>query len=112
MELLIENIGDVTVVVLLADELDANNAKWFKSQIFPIVGKNRKLVLDMSHVRFVDSSGCGVLLSVLRVSGSANGDVKLAGVQQPVHALFELVRLHRIVEMYESREIAVRSFTN
>jgi len=110
MELITENIGEITIVTLLAEELDAGNAKWFKSQMSPVVEKSRKIVLDMNQVQFVDSSGCGALLSSLRTITCNGGDMKLASVQKPVQALFELVRLHRIVEILEDREMAIRSF--
>ncbi|MBI5593881.1 MAG: STAS domain-containing protein [Deltaproteobacteria bacterium] len=110
MELITENIGEITIVTLLAEELDAANAKWFKSQMLPVVEKSKKIVLDMNQVQFVDSSGCGALLSSLRTITSKGGDMKLASVQKPVQTLFELIRLHRIVEISEDREMAIRSF--
>lgn len=110
MEMFSETDGDVVVAVVLADELDADNAKWFKSKMSDIIGNNRKFVLDMRQVRFVDSSGCGALLSALRQISAAGGDLKLANVQKSVLSMFELVRLHRIVEMFDTREAAIKSF--
>ncbi len=110
MELIAENIGEITIVTLMEKELDAGNAKRFKSQMLSIVEKSKKIILDMNHVQFVDSSGCGVILSWLRTITSSGGDMKLVSVQKPVQALFELVRMHRIVEILEDREMAIRSF--
>jgi len=110
MELITENIGEITRVTLLTEALDAANAKWFKSRMLSVVEKSKKIVLDMRHVQFVDSSGCGALLSSLRTVTSNGGDMKLASVQKPVQTLFELIRLHRIVEMSEDSEMAIRSF--
>ncbi|MFH0995165.1 MAG: STAS domain-containing protein [Pseudomonadota bacterium] len=110
MELITENIGEITIVTLPAKELDAGNAKWFKSQMLIVVEKSKKIVLDMHHVQFVDSSGCGALLFLLRSITSKGGDMKLSSIQKPVQALFEMVRLHRIVEILEDREMAIRSF--
>jgi anti-sigma B factor antagonist len=110
MELITENIGEITIVTILAEALDADNAKWFKSRMLSVVEKSKKIVLDMNHVQFVDSSGCGALLSSLRTITSNGGDMKLADVQKPVQVLFELVRLHRIIEIAEDREMAIRSF--
>ena len=110
MELITESIGEITIVTLLAEELDAANAKWFKSRMLPVVEKSKKIILDMNHVQFVDSSGCGALLSSLRTVTGKGGDMKLANVQKSVQTLFELVRLHRIVEISEDRDTAIRSF--
>ena len=110
MNLSTENVGEVTVVVLGIDILDAGNAKEFKAGMSPILEKSSRVVLDLSQVNFLDSSGCGALLSCLRQVNTAGGDLKLFGVTKPVRTLFELIRMHRIVEMHESKEAAVASF--
>jgi anti-sigma B factor antagonist len=110
MEFNEEKIEDVTVVELKTDVLDANNAKEFKAGISPILEKNQKVVFDMSQVGFLDSSGCGTILSCLRQLNSAGGDLKMYGLQNPVRSLFELIRMHRIVEIFNAKDEAVKSF--
>ena len=110
MEFNEEKIEDVTVVELKTDVLDANNAKEFKAGISPILEKNQKVVFDMSQVGFLDSSGCGTILSCLRQLNSAGGDLKMYGLQNPVRSLFELIRMHRIIEIFNAKEEAVKSF--
>jgi anti-sigma B factor antagonist len=108
VELTIEKIGDVTVVELAGEQLDASNAKEFKQDIAPVIGANPKMVLDLGRLRFVDSSGLGAILSCLRQLTAAGGDLKLCGLSKPVRALFELVRMHRIFDIYGTRDEAVR----
>lgn len=110
MEFNTEKIEDVTVVELKTDVLDANNAKEFKAGVSPILEKNQKVVFDMSQVGFLDSSGCGTILSCLRQLNSAGGDLKMYGLQKPVRSLFELIRMHRIIEIFNAKEEAVKSF--
>ncbi len=110
MDLVSETEGDVVIISVLADVLDADNARWFKSRMATVIGNARKFVLDMGQVRFVDSSGCGALLSSLRQISAGGGDLKLANVQKSVRSMFELVRLHRVVEIFDNREAAIRSF--
>ncbi len=110
MEFNTEKIGDVTVVELKTDVLDANNAKEFRADISPILEKNQQVVFDMSQVGFLDSSGCGTILSCLRQLNSAGGDLKMYGLQKPVRTLFELIRMHRIIEIFNTKEEALKSF--
>jgi len=110
MEFKTEKIGDVTIVELVTDVLDANNAREFKTGISPILEKNRNVIFDMSQVGFLDSSGCGTILSSLRQLSSAGGDLKMFGVQKQVLTLFELIRMHRIIEIFNAKEEAVKSF--
>ena len=110
MELAIEKMDEVTVVILPGEELDASNAKAFKDNVAPLLQPQAKVVLDLSQLRFVDSSGLGSILSCLRQLSTTGGDLKLCGMSQRVRALFELVRMHRIFDIYTTRDEAVRAF--
>lgn len=110
MEVIVEKIGDVAVVTPQGTYLDVSNAKEFKRNAVPTLKTNSVVVFDLSHLRFVDSTGIGVILGCLRELNNADGDLKLCGVSKPVRALFELVRMHRILEIFNTKEDAVRAF--
>jgi anti-sigma B factor antagonist len=110
MEIAVDHIGDVAVAVLLVEELDAGNAGEFKRDIAPVLETNKKLVFDLSRLRFVDSSGLGAFLSCLRQVNAKGGDLKLCGMSKQVRGVFELVRLHRIFDILGTTEEAVRAF--
>jgi anti-sigma B factor antagonist len=110
MELVVDTVGDVAVVEVPVEELDASNTGELKQDIGPVLEANKKLVIDLSRLHFVDSSGLGVLLSCLRQIRAGGGDLKLSGMQKQVRAVFELVRMHRIFDIYATREEAVRAF--
>jgi anti-sigma B factor antagonist len=109
MDPLVERHGDVVVVRLDIEELDARNAQEVVGRIGRILEKGQQVVLDMTDVRFVDSSGCGAILSCFHRLQALDGDLKLAGVREPVRQVFELLKLHRIVEMHDDRDGAIRS---
>jgi anti-sigma B factor antagonist len=69
-----------------------------------------KLLFDLEKLKFVDSSGLGALLSCLRQVTAVKGELKLCGMAKPVHALFELVRMHRVFDILITRDEALRSF--
>ncbi|HUA85707.1 MAG TPA: STAS domain-containing protein [Bryobacteraceae bacterium] len=50
------------------------------------------------------------MLSCLRQLSAKNGDLKLFGMSKQVRGLFELVRMHRIFDIYPTREEAIRAF--
>jgi anti-sigma B factor antagonist len=110
MEIAVEKTGDVAVVQIPVEELDASNASELKRDIGPVLDANKKVVLDLSRLRFVDSSGLGAMLSCLRQLTGRGGDLRLAGMSKPVRALFELVRMHRIFDIYATKEEAIRAF--
>jgi anti-sigma B factor antagonist len=111
MEIAVEKTGDVAVVEIPVEELDASNAGELKRDIAPVIEANKKVVLDLSRLRFVDSSGLGALLSCLRQLTGRGGDLRLSGMSKPVRALFELVRMHRIFDIYPTKEEAIKAFT-
>ena len=102
--------GDVAVVELREKALDASNSEKFKKSIAEILASQNKVVIDLSRVDFVDSSGCGALLSCLKKVGDQGGELKLCGVQKNVERLFELVRMNRIIDVFPTSEDAIRNF--
>ena len=109
MDLIAEKVGDVTVIVLPGEQLDAGNAKEFKRDIAPLLEPCSKVVFDLRELRFVDSSGLGAILSCLRQLNARGGDLKLCAMTRPVRALFELVRMHRIFDIYGTRDDALNA---
>jgi anti-sigma B factor antagonist len=110
MEIAVDKVGDVAVVELLVAELDASNAGEFKDDIAPVLEANTKLAFDLSRLRFVDSSGLGAFISCLRKVNARGGDLKLCGMAKQVRAVFELTRMHRIFDIFATREEAVHAF--
>lgn len=105
-----ENIDDVLVIRVLADALDAGNVMEFKTEISPLLEASNKVALDMSRVKFMDSSGVGAMLSCLRTLHARNGEIRLFNVKDQLIHLFKLVRLDRVIDIHESRKAALKAF--
>ena len=110
MQLNCDVVDNIAVVRVAAEALDAGNAKAFRDAMAPVLQAHARVALDLGPVAFVDSSGCGVLLSCLKRTGQAGGDLKLFGVQKPVRAMFELIRLHRVMDILNDRREAILAF--
>ena len=109
MQLAIEAIQehDGAIVSVKSENLDATNIKAFKDRVAPVLESHKAVLIDMSALTFVDSSGLGALLSCLRTMNNKNGQLKLFAMARPVRALFELVRMHRVFAIYNNREEAL-----
>ena len=70
-----------------------------------------RVVLDMSNIQFVDSTGLGVLISCLRLTHNRQGDLYLCGLSSALSSRFELMRLHRIFNIYGTTSEAVSAFS-
>ena len=110
MEITVDKMGDVAIAELPVEELDASNAAELKRDIAPLLEAHTKLVIDLGRLRFVDSSGLGAFISCLRKLNAKGGDLKLCGMSKQVRAVFELVRMHRIFDIFGTREEALRAF--
>ncbi len=110
MELSVEMVENVAVVKMPGRTLEASNVEEFKRNMAPILDKNTSVVLDIQNLEFVDSSGLGAFLSCLRLLNAAGGELKISGMRRPVVALFELVRMHRICDVFDTVDEAVKAF--
>lgn len=110
MDNTIEKIGDVLVFQVNYDALDAGSVSDFKSDLAEIVENGANIVLDLTNVEYVDSAGLGGIVSVLKQLRDNNGEIKIFGLQGRVRALFELVRMHKLIDLCNTQEEAIRSF--
>jgi len=110
MQLMVDKVKDVAVVTVNTEDFDASSSEEFKRQIAPVLQTTNKLILDLQRVGFVDSSGCGAILSCLKALTTSGGDLKICRVSGPVRSTFELVRMHRICQVCATREEALQAF--
>ena len=99
MAIAFEKLGDMTVAVVPMEELDASNSAEFKREVAPLLAETRRVVFDLSRLRFVDSSGLGAFISCLRQMRARDGEMKLCGMSNQVRAAFELVRLNQAFDI-------------
>jgi anti-sigma B factor antagonist len=111
MNLKTEAIGKVMVVVVREERLDAHNSDELKIEINRLFESGTKeLLVDLKEVRFIDSSGLGVLVSGYKNAATHQGSIKLCSLQTQVKSMFELTRLHRVFDIYQTMDEALESY--
>lgn len=113
MQIDVANDNGTTIIRPIGDRLDIEVAAQFRATLLSLIEQgNRRLVIDLHNINFIDSSGLGALVSALKTLKRTDGagDVRLSRVQPPVSALLEIIRLNRVFTTYPSVEDAVRSF--
>jgi len=103
-------MSDVAVLPVTGDALVSTTVAAFKKQLEELAAGTSRVVIDLSTVQFIDSAGCGALLQFHKLLLEKGGGLKVCCVTPPVRALFELVRMQRVVEVYPDCEQALRSF--
>jgi len=105
-----ELVNDVLIVILDGYHLDESNVRQLKTDIKATIKNHNKLLLDLTNLTFIDSSGLGGILSILRNMKEQGGDLKICNASSSIQSVFELIRLPRLIDIHESRETGVRSF--
>ena len=112
MDLNVETIGDVSVVTLLGNHLDASNHEDFMRDVTPVLEKTPNVVLDIGELQSIDSSGLGAFAYCMRTARDAGGELKICKASERVKVTFDLVHIHRIIGIFETREQAIASYQN
>jgi anti-sigma B factor antagonist len=97
-----------TLLSLKEERLDALNSGELRDRILGLLESGvQQLIVDLSGVSFIDSSGLGALLSGYKNSNLRSGSFILTGLQPRVQSMFELTRLHRVFEIFPTVDDAL-----
>jgi anti-sigma B factor antagonist len=109
-----EKINNITVVRF--DNIDRFNAlitepvKEDLKSFFNSPGT--KMILNLQGIKYIDSSGFGVFLSILKTAANNNGQFKICNITREVMELFTLLQLHNVFKLYDSLDECLASFKN
>jgi len=105
------DVGDVTVLHLQGPLTLGDATQKFRSIIreFLDAGK-KKILLNMEEVYYIDSSGLGELVAACTSATNQGGKVKVMKLTKRVQDVVQLTKVHRVVEVFEDEDSAVKSF--
>jgi anti-anti-sigma factor len=83
----------------------------FSSAVTSLIASGeRKLLIDLSSVGYVDSATIGCLMDLYRQASAAGGTLKLAGVQKRVETMLTMTGAQNFIEVHPDETSAVKSF--
>ena len=90
--------------------LDVRVASEFRTALVDrIDAGSRNLIVNLSHVEFMDSSALGAIVSALKRVGR-DGELKVCGASAPVRRMFALTRLDRVIPVLDREDDTIASF--
>lgn len=93
------------------NKLNAVNAEEIKAELVRYFeNPHTKLILDLGNIGFIDSSGFGILLSVMKKAKNNSGSLKICCIKPDVMTLFRLLQLHNVFHLCNSIEECKKSF--
>jgi anti-sigma B factor antagonist len=105
-------VGDVAVIDAAGRITLGEGASHFREMIRDIVSKgNKKILLNLSDVSYIDSSGIGEMVSGFTTVTNSGGQLKLIGLSKRVKDLLQITKLYTVFEVFDDEAEAVRSFS-
>ena len=103
---------NVTILTLEGDIMGGPEALQLNETINQLLDKGiNRLVLDLSGVERMNSSGLGIMINALGNFKQNGGNLKLAALNPRIAHLLKVTRLTAIFEVYDTVDAAIASFT-
>jgi anti-sigma B factor antagonist len=92
-----------SLLVYLTGEVDAYTAPKLRDILIPLTEeKNKDIIIDLSNVEYIDSTGLGVFIGALKSSHNFDSHIKLRGLSKRVLRLFKITGLDEVLDIEES----------
>lgn len=111
MDITTRKVSHVTIVdikgrITLGDETES-----LRDTVRKLIAEGeKKIILNLAHVDFIDSSGVGELVSSFTAVRNAGGDLKLLNLSQKVHDILNVTKLYTVFDVKDDEFTAVKSF--
>ncbi|MZH02424.1 MAG: STAS domain-containing protein [Nitrospinae bacterium] len=107
IDLNLDKAGD-TVTVSVTGDIDMSSSTKMRDALTPLFqNDNKVIVVDLSGVSYIDSSGIATLVEGLQWSHSSKNKFRLAALSPGVKDVFEIARLLTVFEVFETKEQAL-----
>jgi anti-anti-sigma factor len=111
MKFTTEQLGAIAIVRVSETRLMYPLLSDFSTTVTGMIANGqRKVLIDLSPVTYVDSATIGCLMDLYRQLAADGGHLKLSGVQKRVETMLTLTGAHNFIELHSDEPSAVRSF--
>ena len=109
----IRNVDGVSVIDLSGRLILGEESIALRLALKDLLAKDeKKILLNLAAVGYIDSSGLGALVSGLASAASANAQLKLLNLDRRVHDVIRTTHLHLVFEVFDDEAKAIRSFAS
>ena len=112
MKIKVNEQYNAVVIELKGNVMGGEDTKDFNDLLHKLIDEGKKnIIVDLADVKFMNSSGLGMLIGGLTTVKRDEGHLKLARVTDKIESLLIITKLITIFESYETVEEAVNSFS-
>ena len=107
----IEKKDKIDIISFSVNKIDALIIDEFREGILKVFDNtSTKVIIDLKGVEYIDSSGFGFFLSIMRAARSNYGELKFANPEPRVFELFETLHLQTVFQIYSDIDACIMSF--
>jgi anti-sigma B factor antagonist len=107
-----QSVEDVTVLTLTGEITLDDGDLAFRKKVHELIDRGqKKIVVDLGGVTYIDSSGVGMMAAKLKTVRDAGGALKVVHLTSRSQRLFGMLKILTAFETFPDVESAVRSFT-
>ena len=104
-------VDGVTIVDLSGRITLGEGSVILRDTVRDLVGKgNKKILLNLGEVNYIDSSGIGELVSAFTTVRNQGGELKLLNLTKKVHDLLQITKLYTVFDVKDDETAAIKSF--
>lgn len=103
-------IGDIVILSLSGDVVLGEASTSLATRVRHVLGQSRRrIVLDLTHVRYVDSAGLGDIVAAFAAAKNRGGWLRLVGVTRRLSDLLVLTKLLTVFDCFDTLNEAIGS---
>jgi len=107
----IEKRDNIDIITFTVDKINALITDELRNEISKVFeNANSKVIIDLKGVQYIDSTGFGCFLSVMRAAKNNYGVLRFAGAEPKILKIFETLNLHTVFEIYDNVDECISSF--
>src|SRR5579863_10415809 len=110
LKIKLRTIDGIAVVDCAGRLIFGDEAASLRETVKKIIPENKKIVVNLADVTYIDSGGLGTLVALYTTARSAGGTIKLASLTKRVGDLLQVTKLLTVFDVYDNEKQALESF--
>ncbi len=99
------------VIELKGKVMGGPDAETFRNELHKLIEDDKtNVIVDLSNVKFMNSSGLGILIGGLTTMRNADGDLKICGATENVKSLLMVSQLIKVFDHYDTLDEALAAY--
>ena len=110
LKLSVRNMNGIAIVDATGRIVFGDESASLRDTVKRVITENKRIVLNLGEVTYIDSGGLGTLVSLYTTARSAGGTIKLASLTKRVGDLLQVTKLLTVFDVFDNEKQALDSF--